>query len=250
VVYVRNPERLGPVRNSRAVVAASHGQAVCILGDDDVLLPAFAAETLAVLERRPSVGVVFTDFLADQDGRRGLRRSPAPAGVVDDPVSFCLSHLPHLSSTVFRRDVWEAGEHAHPLTAGGSTDIVALLRSAELGGEFAHIAEPLVVVGCGPDRVSVQAAPGSLTGPSFDQLTFADPVHEARRRRMVIPYLHTCCYDELRDGNGAAALRYARRAAALGARGARHRRLRLLARWPALFPVARRARAALPGRRP
>jgi hypothetical protein len=249
VVYVRNPHRLGPILNSRAVVAASRGRAICILGDDDVLLPDFTARTLGVLEQQPSVGVVFTDFMTDRDGARHVRRSPAPPGAVDDPVSFCLRSLPHLSSTVIRRDVWEAGERAHPLTAVGSTDIVVLLRSAQLGWDFVHVAEPLVVVGCGPDRVSVTTAAGDLAGSSFSQFSFANPVHQAMQRDMVIPYLHTRCFAALCDGNGAGARRYVQRAAALGARGARHRRLTLLARWPALFPLAHRVRALFPAGR-
>lgn len=83
----------------------------------------------------------------------------------------------------------------------------------------------------------------------MDQFAFSNPVHEAVRREMVIPYLHTRCFSALCDGSNASALRAVERAADLGARGARHWRLKMLARWPALFPVAHRARALFRGRR-
>jgi hypothetical protein len=139
---------------------------------------------------------------------------------------------------VIRRDVWEEGERVHPLTHGGFTDMVLFLRTAQLGWDFARVAMPLVVVGAGPDRVSVSPVAADMGVRSFAQFRFSLPAHECQRRRRLTASLHARSFSALREGDRSGATADLRRAASLGARGARHRALGLLTRWPALVPVA------------
>jgi glycosyltransferase involved in cell wall biosynthesis len=76
-------EHGGPARSRNRGIQASQGEFVALLDCDDIWLPDKLEAQLAVLARRPEVGVVHTDYESvDQDGtvleRVRARHSPEP----------------------------------------------------------------------------------------------------------------------------------------------------------------------------
>lgn len=76
VRYVRNPENIGLIRNWNRAFELNRSPFVSIFHDDDIMLSGFLSETVAVLERHPTVGFVLVQVeYIDQDGK--------PSGVQD-----------------------------------------------------------------------------------------------------------------------------------------------------------------------
>jgi len=67
--YVENERNLGVPENLNRAMGLARGEFMVLLEDHDILEPTYLEETLAVMSRHPSVGVVATGLVTiDQDG--------------------------------------------------------------------------------------------------------------------------------------------------------------------------------------
>jgi glycosyltransferase involved in cell wall biosynthesis len=246
VRYVRNPRRLGPSLNAQAAVAASAGDAVIVLGDDDALLPGFREQTLGALDANPDAGAVFVDVDL-HDCERTIQRTSLPAGWRSDPLMDFLAarEVPSLSATVFRRSAWDTGERLMPMPGDVAADVFAALRTADMGRGYVHLPQPLVARWATPGRLTTDgdfiysAAIAALTAFSF-----SDHEYERLRRQWMAFWLRARAVWHLSNRKGAAALADVRHAGALDRRPValpRHAALQLLSRRPGVYPAARAA---------
>ena len=254
VRYVRNPARLGLSGNARALMAAARGRYIGLLDDDDTMLPGYLDATVARLDEDPRVGIAFTNWFHQANGRLLERDWPVRGGRHDDFLVTILRGCPaKLSSALIRREAWEEGERRHPIRDDASVDMTVWMRTAEAGWSFHYIDERLVVYRVHPGQVSHEE--GLIRERAvrvWSRFRFEDPVSERLRRRRVAEALLDRANLRMRQGRLRAAgrdVRAARRIApeGLGERGvvallgARHAAARLLARHPRLLRPALRA---------
>jgi glycosyltransferase involved in cell wall biosynthesis len=105
VRFVRQPERVGPCRRRNDALDASSGDLLAWLDHDDVWLPAKLDRQVAVLQSRPEVGFVATQWeLFDHDSGGVLTRSAIQDG--GDPLRrlFIEGCFIASSTVVFRRE--------------------------------------------------------------------------------------------------------------------------------------------------
>jgi glycosyltransferase involved in cell wall biosynthesis len=254
VRYVRNPERLGLSGNARALFAAARGRYIGLLDDDDRMLPGYLDATLARLDEDPRVGIAFTNWFHEADGRLLERDWPVRGGRHDDFLATVLRGCPaQLSSALIRREAWEEGERRHPIRDDASVDMTVWMRTAEAGWSFHFIDERLVVYRVHPEQASNrEELIRERAVQVWSRFRFADPECESLRRRRVAEALLDRANLRLRRGRLRAAgrdVRAARRLApeGLGERGVvailglRHGAQRFLSRHPRLLRPALRA---------
>jgi glycosyltransferase involved in cell wall biosynthesis len=75
VAYLRQPSNVGMFGNWNACVAAAPTEFVCILGDDDILHPQFAAEFHRALDEHPRLDIFFSDFFYLRQSDRQVVRN-------------------------------------------------------------------------------------------------------------------------------------------------------------------------------
>lgn len=251
VRYVRNPTRLGLSGNARALMAAARGRYIGLLDDDDRMLPGYLDATVGQLDEDPRVGIAFTNWFLEADGRIHERDWPVQGGRHDDFLATILRGCPaQLSSALIRREAWEEGERNHPIRDDASVDMTVWMRTAEAGWSFHFIDQRLMVYRVHPGQVSHDE--GLIRERAvrvWSRFRFEDPVSEGLRRRRVAEALLDRANLRLRRGQLRAAgrdVRAARRTApeGLGERGVvallglRHAAARLLARHPRLLRPA------------
>lgn len=76
--YVRNAERLGLVRSLNAGVGLSRGELIARMDADDVSLPNRLEAQVALMDRRPEVGIVGTAVMLMDEGGKDLRTMSFP----------------------------------------------------------------------------------------------------------------------------------------------------------------------------
>jgi len=117
VRYVRNPERLGAMRNMFAAIETGRGQYTMAFHEDDLLSAGYLEQAVGILERDPRCGFVaceLREFTAEPTAAELGRRAPDPAYDVfasdADLVRGILRGVnPMFGSVVYRR---AALEHA------------------------------------------------------------------------------------------------------------------------------------------
>jgi len=251
VRYVRNPVRLGLSGNARALTVAARGRYIGLLDDDNRMLPGYLDATVARLDEDPRVGIAFTNWFHEADGRLLERDWPLRGGRHDDFLDTILRGCPaQLSSALIRREAWEEGELRHPIRDDASVDMTVWMRTAEAGWSFHFIDQRLIVHRVHAGQVSNdEELIRERAVAVWSRFRFDDPVSEGLRRRRVAEALLDRANLRLRQGKLRAAgrdVRAARRIApeGLGERGVvavlgvRHAVGRLLARYPRLLRPA------------
>ena len=119
-------------------IGLARGAYILPLDADDQIEPAMLAETLAVLERRPEVGFVYTDVRMFGEENR-----------IWSGGAYSLDKLrfdcPMVPATLFRKDAWAAaGGFRCDLYPQGYEDWDFWLSLAEAGWLGEHLARPLV----------------------------------------------------------------------------------------------------------
>lgn len=151
VRYVRNPERLGAMRNMFAAIGTGSGQYAMAFHEDDLLSAGYIEEAITILESHPRCGFVaceLREFTAEPTATELARHIPGPAYDVfksdTDLVRGILRGInPMFGSVVYRR---AALEHAHADLERFATlvDRPYLLSIMKSGWSAAVIREPLV----------------------------------------------------------------------------------------------------------
>ena len=248
VVYVANDRRLGLAGNHTAALNRARGANIAFLHDDDEWLPGYLPTALEILARDPGVGVVCTDVWIDRDGPWERRPRPAP-GRYERWVPVLMGHATFIpSSTVLRREVWEAHEREMPDEPVG--DLVLFIEAARSGWALQWVDEPLVRYRMHPGNAGAkeEARFRDALVRIFDSYTFDDPVDEAARRGRVARQLIARGGLSLREGDADAARADLTRAAAVDPSMMRARRLALQAMLdhPGVRERARRVRDLFP----
>lgn len=205
----RNP-RPGLFENVNHLVALSAGEAFCILGDDDRLLPGFVEELARPLAEDESCVASFCDhWLIDGDGRRmdeatehnsaRYGRTRLAAGAVEDALArameggMCMGFSLYRAS-VFRREPFD-------LACGGAADFDYAMRAAQLG--VLHFVKQRL----GEYRVHARTATATRAAfmidgviHAFAKHNFAEPRHERQRREILraryrVKALYECTAD-------------------------------------------------------
>jgi glycosyltransferase involved in cell wall biosynthesis len=120
-------------------IRVARGRYILPLDADDQIEPTMLAETLAVLERRPEVGFVYTDVRMFGEENR-----------IWSGGAYSLDKLrfdcPMVPATLFRKDAWAAtGGFRGDFRPPGYEDWDFWLSLAEAGWQGDHIARPLVL---------------------------------------------------------------------------------------------------------
>lgn len=84
LTIVNYPKNLGEVGNLAALLEMATGKYFTWLADDDGLLPGFLKSVHTALESYPTVGCVFTSYVAGHQFPQGAETAPAPKAVLLD----------------------------------------------------------------------------------------------------------------------------------------------------------------------
>lgn len=247
VSYHRNGQRLGVAGNAKRAFDLCRGRYIGLLGDDDRLLPGFLDTVVDVLDREPAVGVVFANYVLEEDGmlyRRGVRLAE---GRHDRFLaSYMDKQRVSMSAALMRREVWDDGERAMPMPNGVAPDLFIYARAAQQGWPFYFVNQELTAY-----RVH-----SGMTSRSFDyrdapiltweQFEFEEADAEASRRRLLAESYVARGADLARRGRRKDARADFKRAKTIDAtRLAQHRRvynaLATIPLAPQLYELARRS---------
>jgi len=151
VVYRRNPERLGAMRNMFAAIQTGRGRYSMAFHEDDLLSAGYVEEAVDILESHPRCAFVACEvheFDSEPAATELAGRAPHPAfDVFASGADFVRGILrgvnPMFGSVVYRR---EALEHAHADLERFSTlaDRPYLLSIMNRGWSAAVLREPMV----------------------------------------------------------------------------------------------------------
>lgn len=243
VRYLANERPLGFAGNHIAALRAARGRHLAVLHDDDRYLPDFLIRTLDAFARDPALGVVSSDCWLDRGGPTlGRRTVGVAAGRHDAWLTLVVAHNVFLpSTTVFRREVWEATTQAWPDII--VADLTLFIDAARSGWPLKWIDEPLVVYRMHDGQIGtddLRHRDGLVRlweAYAFDE----DAAAECLRRERLAHWLIARAGTWLRRGEPARAHADLARAATVDPSVQRPRRrlLALLARQPALVDAAR-----------
>lgn len=183
VSYYRNADRLGAAWNARQALNLGRGDFLCLLNDDDWLLPDFAETVLARFAQVPRAGIVFTNHYLERDGRRWVRDAPVVDGTYDDFLVDFMRTTPVCSgSALIRREVWEDGERAHPMPQNTAADAFIAFRASVMKVVFSYVDEPLMVWTLHNDSLMAGLGMRDLSVSLWSSFELADS--EAERMRI------------------------------------------------------------------
>ncbi len=212
----RNPERLGMVGNWNRAVELTAGEAVLLMGQDDVLLPAACETHTRVLLERPSASASASlpEFIDESGAARppdqrsvGVRRLVEPGACYDLPYD-ALAVLALLygnvtgepCGTCFRRDAWAAvGGYSEAFRH--SADVDFMLRIARRCGAILLSSAPLSARRIHAGNVTAEHIAQRVTAEDRERLfidhraALAEP--ELRRRAQARLLTHDL-FDALR----------------------------------------------------
>ena len=157
VRVLRNEANLGVIRTLNRGVAAARGEIVARMDADDVAAPTRLERQVALLERRPEIGVVGTGV--DPVDRRGRRLRPRPV-LCTGPggarfVSLFATPVMH-PTIAARTELMRAHPYGGPPESLHTEDYEMFVRMLEGGVGFANIDEPLMRVRDDPSSVSAR----------------------------------------------------------------------------------------------
>lgn len=251
VRYHRNPTRLGMAGNWNAVLDRARGRYLGLLMDDDRLLPGFLGRTVGLFETDPSLGVIFTNHLLDEDGELRIRRCRLAGGRYERFLGHYLEHMPvAVSAALMRRDVWT---RVRPLPDLKTADVVLHVRAALAGCAFHYVDEPLMAYRTHPGQLSSDQHFRDDVVAAWEQFEFDDPECERLRRGRLARALTSRAAGRLKHGDAEQARADIARARLLERRAIRlrDRAIGYLATHPSLVPAAMsaiaRAKAASRG---
>ena len=248
--YFANERQLGLGGNHTIAVERAQGELIAFLHDDDEWLPGYLSTYVEVLRDDPGVGIVCGDVWIDKGGAWERRRRPEP-GRYDDWMTVLMQYATFIpSSTVMRREVWDAAERELPDLPVG--DVILYIEAARTDWAMVWIDEPLVRYRMHAGNQSEAHAKRFRDGlvQVFDVYDFDDPAHEAARRTRLARQLISRAGLSAREGDAVAARADLVRAGELDASVQRPRRLALmyLLDHPGLRERSRRVRDLLPRR--
>jgi glycosyltransferase involved in cell wall biosynthesis len=178
--------------NWNYAIAQSRGEAFCMLGDDDRLLPEFVESMVRPLAENPAVVASFCNhWVIDASGSR-LRdatethsrhygRADLPAGVVADPLAVALRQTMAVVAAMYRASIFR-GE-AFDLSCGGAADIDYGIRAARIGPLY-YVDDRLVEYRAHANTTTSTRTAFMIDGTirAYSKHTFPGPAHEAMRR--------------------------------------------------------------------
>lgn len=134
-LVIRTENRGLPAARNTGIAAAC-GQYVLPLDADDRIAPAFLEKAVAVLDRQPEVGIVYSqaEFFGAQSG---------PWNLPDFSLPEMLLHNLVFASAVFRKADWQQVGGYKPSMKYGWEDWEFWLSLLELGRQVYRIPEPL-----------------------------------------------------------------------------------------------------------
>jgi glycosyltransferase involved in cell wall biosynthesis len=144
---IRHERNQGAAATQNTGVAAAQGDWVCLLGDDDLLLPHALATLAEWQSTRSSVGLLHADHLKEKDldpsSRAVMRGDRAILDGDPTPLLF-VDNFIRASGALIRRDLWQKAGGMDPQRVTAE-DYDLWFRLARAGCEFLHVPEPLVV---------------------------------------------------------------------------------------------------------
>jgi len=151
--YIRNEYNIGATANYNKAMKIARGKYLCLLGDDDAVLPGNFEKKIALLEAHPQVGLVYSQALRINGNGEvedtilwpGILRYSYIGGRTEwlDLLPACYISL---QSVVFRRELYQRhGGMSDEDNQWAGNDWDMLLRFCS-DTETAFIAEPLVCV--------------------------------------------------------------------------------------------------------
>ncbi|MGK2936548.1 MAG: glycosyltransferase family 2 protein [Solirubrobacteraceae bacterium] len=248
--YFANERQLGLGGNHTIAVERAQGELIAFLHDDDEWLPGYLATYVEVLQRDPGVGIVCGDVWIDKGGAWERRSRPAP-GRYEDWMPVLMQYATFIpSSTVMRREVWDAAERELPDLPVG--DVILYIEAARTEWAMVWIDEPLVRYRMHAGNQSEAHTKRFRDGlvQVFDAYEFDDPVDESARRHRLARQLISRAGLSARDGHAEAARADLLRAADLDPSAQRPRRvaLQFLLDHPGLRDRSRQVRDLFPRR--
>jgi glycosyltransferase involved in cell wall biosynthesis len=235
VRYIKHKKNLGIAENWKFGFAAAAGEYVCFLEDDDLLEPQFIEVLASVLDQDSTLGVAFASHsIIDEDGdelaadsaasEERFKRTSLPEGPLKDfkraaTVDLSLS----INSVLFRRNLID-DSFFHPRAQGASD--LCLFYKAAVSGRGAYYV-PRRLARYRVHGTSMSSAAPVYMGEGFafvsEQMLADERLKDLHseigcRLRSIASSLALNC---LRDRRYDLSAQYARRAADLGASGAR-----------------------------
>lgn len=151
--YIRNESNIGTTANYNKAMKVARGKYICLLGDDDAVLPGNFEKKLALLEAHPQVGLVYSQALR-MKGNGEIEGTILWPGILTYSYlggrNEWLDLLPacyiSLQSVVFRQELYKRhGGMCDEVNQWAGNDWDMLLRFCS-DTKTAYIAEPLVCV--------------------------------------------------------------------------------------------------------
>jgi GT2 family glycosyltransferase len=146
-IAVVNQENKGVAEAINAGIRASLGEYILPLSADNRIHPSYVANSVAILDTQPDVGVAYGDseWFGDRQGPRPSR-----------PFDFYALHLGNYIDTcaMFRRKVWDDAGGFDPALRLGYEDWDFWLSAAEKGWKFHHLQDVLFYYRMRPEALS------------------------------------------------------------------------------------------------
>lgn len=210
VRYRRNPRRLGLAGNWNALADAARGEFICIIGDDDRLLPGFAG-TLAAALRPPSAVAFSNHYVIDGRGERlaaeSLRltrqygRHLIAAGEVPDAAEVVWRNSVPMSAALLRTADVRRLRFKEDLN---TPEIELFIRLAEEGARFVFVPEYLAEYRSHPQSATSAGLMSERLAERLLQIRVA-PGAEQYKRRFMAPLLVNAVSRCLQQGRREAA---------------------------------------------
>ncbi|MBJ7470244.1 MAG: glycosyltransferase [Solirubrobacteraceae bacterium] len=216
---VRVSEHPGPPSATANLVHAfslARGEYLALLDDDDAWDPEFLSTLVPVLDRDPTLGVAFCDYVM-LAGTETIRRPwPFPTGDQAGVVVALLDRSIPPAAAVLRREAYLDGEQVLPLEPHLAGAISIWLRTAQRGWGFHHVDRELVQYRLHAGQMSWTGNTAARYAATLERLAFDSPqAEQIRRARLTESYL-TQAGIRLRRGDWPGARRYVRHARSHG----------------------------------
>jgi glycosyltransferase involved in cell wall biosynthesis len=173
---IRHESNRGVSAAGNTGIQAATGTFIGCIGSDDVWLPTKLEEQVALLEREPDVGVVYS-WLGLMDSKGRASANVEAPDLDENPIAALASGrcLVITTALVSTENLEKLGSMDQTLKAGEDWDL--FMRLALAGLKFKCIRKPLVYARVRPDSLSRDPANAQMIRVAFEKLESLFPLY-------------------------------------------------------------------------